>query len=219
MDITKHPRLSVVVPTHEMEDREFFFKRLLESLWNQSFQDFEIVVTDNSEDDTIKGICEWYKTGIRYYRNPRKGMAPNTNEGIRLSKGQIVKILYMDDYLLHDDVLDMTIKKFNTGAKWVIAGANNNYNPHWTDDVYSGNNKLGSPSALAFVNKDPLLFDETLTWLLDCDIYKRLHDKYGDPVCMHGKHIGIGEGLHQATHLISDDRKLSEYHYLVQKHA
>ncbi|MBU0924027.1 glycosyltransferase family 2 protein, partial [bacterium] len=86
-----------------MKDSDFFFKRCLDSLWNQSFQDFEIVVTDNSEDDTIKTICEWYRTGIKYFKNPRKGMAQNTNEAIQKSKGELIKILYMDDYMAHDD--------------------------------------------------------------------------------------------------------------------
>lgn len=213
----KKPLISVCVPTHEMEDREFFLKRLLESLWNQTFQDFEIVVTDNSEDDTVKGICEWYKTGIKYYRNPRKGMAQNTNAGMGLASGDYIKLLYMDDFLLHEEVLEKALKKMT--GEWMIMGASNNSSPYWTDDIHFGNNKLGSPSALMVKNQDPLFFDETLTWLLDCDLYKRYYDKFGEPVIVHGKHIGIGEGLHQATNYISDERKLSEHHYLVQKHA
>lgn len=215
--ITNKPKLSIALPTHGMEDRDYFFRRCLDSLWRQTFQDFEIVVTDNSDDDIIKEICEYYKTGIRYYRNPDQGMAPNTNAAIKWSKGEIVKVLYMDDYLAHEDVLEMIVNKFKGG--WLISGSDNNSNPKWTEDIHLGNNKLGSPSALAFENKDPILFEESLTWLLDCDVYKRLYDRYGEPTIMHGKHIGIGEGLHQATYLISDERKGLEHKYLINKYG
>ena len=211
------PYISVAIPTHAMEDRQIFFTRLLDSLWNQTFQDFEIVVTDNSDDDIIEEICEFYRIGIKYKKNPNKGMAPNTNEAIKESSGKLIKILYMDDYLLHDEVLETIVKKFKNG--WLISGADNNSNPHWTEDIHTGNNKLGSPSALTMENDSPLLFDESLTWLLDVDLYKRLHKRYGVPVLMHGKHIGIGTGPHQLTHLISDERKLSEHEYLQSKYA
>lgn len=204
------------IPTHEMEDRKYFFKHCLESLWNQSFQDFEIVVTDNSEDDVIKDICEWFRTGIRYIRNPKKGMAQNTNEAIKQAKGSYIKILYMDDYLLHDEVLASAISKMS--GEWLIMGSGNNSNPHWTNDIHLGNNRLGSPSALMVKNKSPILFDEKLTWLLDCDLYKRYYDAFGEPSIVPGKHIGIGEGTHQMTHIISNERKLSEHDYLTKKY-
>lgn len=219
--MTKKPFLSVVVPTHEMDDRSYFFKRLLNSLWNQSYQDFEIVVTDNSEDDVIEKICDWYKTGIRYIRNPKKGMAPNTNEAIKQAKGDYIKILYMDDALAHDDVLERIVEKFKKEPEklWLVSGANNNSNPHWTEDIHLGNNKLGSPSALAFRNKSPLLFDESLTWLLDVELYVRMYKKFGEPIIMSGKHIDIGIGLHQMTNLISEERKSSEHEYLIKKYG
>ena|SRR3990167_1310570 len=212
-----NPKLSLAIPTHGMDNAEFFFRKCLDSLWDQSFQDFEIVVTDNSDDNVIHDICEYYKTNIRYIRNSVKGMAQNTNEAIIQSKGELIKILYMDDYLLHDEVLEMIVKKFKNG--WLVCGSDNNSNPHWTEDIYLGNNKLGGPSTLTIENKDPLLFDESLTWLLDVSYYKELYNRYGEPIIMHGKHIGIGKGKHQMTHLISDERKLSEGEYLMKKYG
>ena len=210
-------RITVAIPTHSMQDASFFFQRCLDSLWNQTYQNFDIVVTDNSEDDLIEKICEWYKTGITYYRNPIKGMAPNTNEAIKRSHGNLIKILYMDDYLYRENVLEEISKKFKGG--WLISGADNNPSPEWTRDITTGNNRLGSPSALTIENNEPLLFDETLTWLLDCDLYARLHGRYGKPTVMSGRSIGIGLGPHQMTHLISDEIKLSEHSYLEQKYA
>ncbi len=91
--IKDKPYLSLAIPTHSMLSGEYFLTRLLDSLWNQTFQDFEIVITDNSDDNVIKDICESYRTGIKYFRNPRKGMAQNTNEAIKKSQEVAAKKL------------------------------------------------------------------------------------------------------------------------------
>lgn len=209
-------KLSVVIPTHQFEGNNHHFRRLLDSLWMQTFQDFDIVVSDNSENDIIEDICNFYRTGIKYYRNPNKGMAINTNNAIRLAEGELVKILFTDDYLIHSEVLEMIVDNF--AGHWLICGSDNNPDPKWTEDIHHGNNKLGSPSCLTFKNSNPIFFDEKLTWLLDCDLYRRYHDKYGEPVIVAGAHVGIGLGPHQMTHKIDEGIKVSEYKYLVKKY-
>lgn len=219
-------KLSVAIPTHSMEDSSYFFRRCLDSLWNQSFQDFEIVVTDNSEDDTIEKICDWYRTGIRYFKNPIKGMAQNTNEAIRQSRGELIKILYMDDYLAHDNALEKIIRKFS--GQWLVSGCShtvtgqerfNAHIPHYCDEIVTGKNTIGSPSVLTIKNENPLFFDEAMTWLLDCDYYKRMYELYGEPVIL--KDINVMIGLHdgQMTHIMGDEIKLKEHEYINKKYG
>ena len=224
MDIIKKPKMSVCIPTSDMADKYNLFKRCLNSLWNQSFQDFEIVVTDNSEDDVIERICDWYKAGIRYYRNPIKGMAQNTNEAIKKSKGELIKILYMDDYLTHDDALLFIVNSFTKG--WLVTGCLHDYNgmlqnPHhamYNNKIYTGNNTIGSPSVLTIENKNPLLFDENMTWLLDCDYFYRLYQRYGEPTVLDDLNVIMGLHEAQATHTMGDDRKIWEQEYLMKKY-
>lgn len=218
-------KITVAIPTSEMKDGKYFFRRCLDSLWNQTFQDFEIVVTDNSDDDTILNICEWYRTGIKYFRNPRKGMAQNTNEAIKRSEGKLIKILYMDDYLAHDEALERIAGHFKRG-QWLVTSCQHDdglevyktHHPYYSQDINTGNNSIGSPSVLTIRNKNPLLFDEKMTWLLDCDYYKRMYDLYGEPTIL--KDINVIIGLHdgQATHTMGDERKLQEYEYITKKY-
>ena len=220
-------KLSIAIPTSDMPDKEYFFKRCLDSLWNQSFQDFEVVVTDNSEDNEIERICEWYRTGIRYYKNPRKGMAQNTNEAIRQSTGELIKILYMDDFLAHDNALQLIVERFKGG--WLVTGCThvqgmqdkrfNNHLPKYNKGLIKGNNTIGSPSVLTIENKEPLFFDENLTWLLDCDYYHRLLERYGKPRLCNDINVVIGLHEGQATHTMGEERKLLEYDYMKQKYA
>lgn len=219
------PKLSVVVPTHDMEGKDYFFKRCMESLWLQSFQDFEIVVSDNSEDDVIKDICAYYFTGVRYSKNPRKGMAPNTNEAMKLAKGNLIKILYMDDFLNHQDSLGSIVKHFK--GNWLVTDCLhfdgfkyfNHHIPEYNNEIHFGKNTIGSPSVLTIKNEDILLFDENMTWLLDCDLYKRLYERYGAPKVLNDRNVVIGVGEHQATNVMGDEVKLKEHDYMIHKYA
>ncbi len=221
------PYLSVAIPTSTMKNGDALFFRCMESLWNQSFQNFEIVVTDNSDDDKIYSICNFFKTGISYYRNPRKGMAQNTNEAIHRSKGELIKILYMDDYMAHTKALQKIVNNFE--GKWLATActhikAGNNYTeslhyPSYAHDIHTGNNTIGSPSVITIKNDHPLLFDEAMTWLLDADYYKRMYEKYGEPILLNDINVIIGIHEGQATNTMGDERKYQEVNYLQKKYA
>ena len=186
------PKVSIILPYHDMENAEFFLKRNIDSIMSQTFKDYEIVLT---------------KDGL---------MAENSNSAIKRAKGELIKILYLDDYFAHKDALADIVDAFK--GNWLITGTDNNPHPYWTDDIHTGNNKLGSPSALTFKNDNPLLFDEKLSWLLDCDLYTRLFERYGEPVILDDINVVIGCGTHQSTHLLSDELKASEVNYLMKKY-
>ena len=192
-----NPKISIVLPIHEMKNGAFFLWRAINSIMEQTFKDYEIIITKEGK------------------------MAENTNAGIKKAKGEIVKILYMDDWLDHPDYLLMVCGQFlYPDTEWLITSATTNLHPKWTNDIETGNNKLGSPSALTFRNhfEENLLFDEKLSWLLDCDLYKRLKEKYGEPDIFTQVNIGIGIHEGQATNLMSDDYKLSEHEYVRNKY-
>lgn len=185
-------RISVAIPYYsKMDNAHFFLDRAVQSVKNQTFKDYEIVITEDGK------------------------MAENTNSAIRKSKGDLIKILYMDDCFAHENALQEIADNFR--GEWLITGSDNNPYPYYTEDIHLGNNKLGSPSALTIRNGLNMYFDENLTWLLDCDLYKRLYDKYGSPIILPGTHINIGIHPGQASNLIPDKIKINEYEYEKEK--
>ena len=193
-----NPKISLIVPIHDMKDGAFFLWRAINSIMEQTFKDYEIIIT-------------------------KEGSMPvNTNAGIKKAKGEIIKILYMDDWLTNPNSLQIMVDVMDLKKEinWLIAGTSTNPTPEWTDDIETGNNKLGSPSALMFRNRfeDNLLFDEKLSWLLDCDLYKRLKEKYPEWIKVLGNLVSIGIHEGQATNLMSDDYKLSEHEYVRDKY-
>lgn len=195
--IKKTPEVSICVPIHDMENGEFFLWRLVNSLTAQTFLDWELVITKDGK------------------------MAENTNSAIKKARGKWVKILYLDDYFSHPFALSAMVYEAESGGRdWGVCGASNNQNPKWTDDIETGNNKLGSPSALIFRNlfDNNLLFDERMSWLLDCDYYKRLNDRFGSPFILSGNHVTLGIGQHQMTNILTAQQKLSEHILIKQKY-
>jgi glycosyltransferase involved in cell wall biosynthesis len=197
MDKDIRPTLSVVIPIHDMKGGAQFLWDSINALTEQTFQDFEIVIV---------------KEGL---------MAENTNAGIQRARGKYIKILYLDDRLAHREALQDIVTAFQEDptASWLITAVDNNPHPYYTDDIETGNNKLGSPSALTIVNEDPLLFDTNMQFLLDCDYYKRLYEIYGDPIILDdraGVIMGIGD--HQMTNILTDEDKYGEFKYLKKKY-
>lgn len=192
-------KISLCVPIHEMKDKMFFLNRLWSSIDKQTFKDFEVVMTEEGK------------------------MAENTNAAIKRAKGEIIKILYMDDYLADENALQRIVEAFRGG--WLVTGClhddrEKKFNPHYpTFRPEDTDNFIGSPSVLAFENKDPLLFDEMMTWLLDFDLYKRLYKRYGMPTILNDLNVIIGIGPHQTTHLLSDEIKLQEKKYTQKKYG
>ncbi len=187
------PKVSVVIPIHNMEGGADFLWRSINALTEQTFQDFELIITKDGK------------------------MAENTNSGIERARGEIVKILYLDDCLSDKFALSTIVSIFDEGAEWVMCGTDDNPYPKWTDDIETGNNKLGSPSALAFRNDRPLLFDEKMSWLLDCDYYKRMWRIHGEPVIINQSLVTIGKGPHQMSNILTDEEKQAEHNYLQSK--
>ena len=144
-------------------------------------------------------------------------MPVTSNAVIRAAKGEIIKVLYLDDYLAHKDAQKNIVEAFTGG--WLVTGCEHDngqqrFNPHfpeWNNQVPDGLNSIGSPSVLAFENNEPLLFDERLSWLLDCELYGRLYKRYGMPTIVNDINVVIGLGSHQMTHKLTDEEKEAEY--------
>ncbi|MCK5357086.1 MAG: glycosyltransferase family 2 protein, partial [Elusimicrobiales bacterium] len=66
------PKISVVIPTHNRPDR---VKRAIQSVLNQTFQDFEIIVVDD-------GVKERAEQAVKSFNDPRiKYIQHSKNQG------------------------------------------------------------------------------------------------------------------------------------------
>jgi glycosyltransferase involved in cell wall biosynthesis len=96
---TRSPRVSVGMPVFNGEK---YMAQALDSILAQTFQDFEIVISDNASTDHTEQICRSYvirDPRIRYYRNEINcGAARNHNRVFALARGEYFKWQSHDDY-------------------------------------------------------------------------------------------------------------------------
>lgn len=197
--------ISICIPTWEAYGNgTWLLTRCLNSIEKQTYRDFEIIVSDNSYGDEIYNLCKDFGR-IRYIYNPKRGMAVNTNNATKNAKG-IIKILYQDDWFADENSLKDIVDNFT--GDWMITGCSNNPHPYWTKEVPKGKNTLGSPSCLTMRYATPL--NEDLKWMLDCELYARLYNRFGWPKILDKVNVNIGLGEFQETNHISDEIKRAE---------
>lgn len=80
---------------------EKYLKTSIDSILNQTFKDFElIIVDDNSSDNTLKIINKYKDKRIKLIKGENKGIAAALNLGIKIAKGKYIARMDADDISL-----------------------------------------------------------------------------------------------------------------------
>lgn len=222
---------SIVIPTYEYGGKACeMLEDCLKSIESQTFQDYEIIVTDHSKDDVIKDyLCKW-NLPIKYYKNDRGvgNSSINMNEGILKSNGKYIKIMHMDDWFCNVRTLEIisdAIDK-NPDKKWGGVSFNHYYQnqslitrfiqAHVNEDIKT---LLGCPSVSFFINdKDNLnLFDENLVIINDSDMHIRLGKKYGNPILISTFCVTVRMHDMQVSNNVTSQKHQWEINYYKRK--
>ena len=147
---------SVIIPTW---NRFLFLDRCLNSLKNQKFKNFEVVLIDNCSQDDTKNLIEKYKTlDINYRKFANNGiLAKSRNLGIQLAKYDYIAFLDDDDWWTNDKLLINynLIKKSNFGFLYHNLYLINKNKIYW--NALKGK-KIHKPYLLNFlINGNPIL--------------------------------------------------------------
>jgi len=108
------PMVSVIIPTFNQAE---LLQKALQSVINQTFQDWEAIVIDNHSQDTTKEIVKSMNDGrIKYVVFSNKGIiAASRNHGIDHAKGKYIAFLDSDD-LWYPSKLSICLLYFRQGA-------------------------------------------------------------------------------------------------------
>lgn len=120
--MSNKPLISVLITTFNAEST---IQKTLDSIKNQSFQDFEIVlIDDGSNDQTISIIKNWgEKNNIscNFHYNSKIGRANALNFGLQNSSGKYISICDGDD-LWHRDKLKIQCDQLKQGVDFIFSG-------------------------------------------------------------------------------------------------
>ncbi|MCH5279958.1 MAG: glycosyltransferase [Lachnospiraceae bacterium] len=115
------PLISILVPAYETG--EDFLKELLESVYGQTYSNWELIIADGGKshvvENAVKEFCAAHENtdAIRYIRlSENKGISENTNAALDQAGGEYIALLDHDD-LLTKDALFYMVEKLNEYGK------------------------------------------------------------------------------------------------------
>lgn len=116
------PSISVIVPIYNVER---YLEKCLNSLMNQSFDDYEVIIVNDGSIDRSKEIAEKYEakySNVVLLNQENKGAGQARNYGIEAAKGEYLLFVDSDDFI-HKDTLKITYSKaIENKADMVVFG-------------------------------------------------------------------------------------------------
>lgn len=101
------PKFSIIIPVYNVEK---YIEKCLDSIFNQTLKDFEIiVVNDGTKDKSIELIKNY---DIKIINQKNQGLSAARNRGVKEATGEYLLFLDSDDYLEKD-----TLKELNKSLK------------------------------------------------------------------------------------------------------
>ncbi|HEY9901908.1 MAG TPA: glycosyltransferase [Candidatus Sericytochromatia bacterium] len=187
------PIISVIIPSYNAEKT---IKETIQSVLNQTWQDFELlIINDGSQDATLEVIESIQDPRIKIFSYPNAGSSASRNRGIAIAKGEYISFIDADD-LWTADKLEAQYKALQENSQAAVAYSWTDHidesgqflrsgpQQSFTGDVYArllledfignGSNPLIRAQAFAEVGD----FDESLAHSEDWDLWLRLAARY-----------------------------------------
>lgn len=186
------PKVSICIPTYKQVE---YLRKTLNSVLSQTFDDYEIVVADDSPDDSVRELVDTFDFGgrLKYYKNSRQlGSPANWNEAVHKSSGEYIKILHHDDWFTFSDSLEeyvclLDANKSATFAFSAAVGYNIRNDYKWIHSatekqleelnadprILFFGNFIGPPSSTIYKRSNNISYDGKLKWVVDFDFYIR----------------------------------------------
>ena len=111
------PLISIIMPSYNSSR---LIKKSIDSVINQTYKNWELIIIDNFSSDNTEKIIEDYKNpNIYFYKNSNHGIvAHSRNIGIQYAKGSILAFLDSDDWWV-ETKLEKCVHYFNIGYDFV----------------------------------------------------------------------------------------------------
>lgn len=199
--------VTVVVPIYNMEK---YLKRCLDSIVNQTFRSFAVLMVDDGSTDSSYSIAKVYeeKYGFELVRQENKGLGGARNTGIELAKSKYIVFPDSDDWLQPNylEKLVSTAEKFHADVVW--CGAD-----YVWDNGTRKRRKLSNMKSFQKIDKTELLrIIDYATW--DKIYKKELFDGIRFPEHMSKQDYAcIPRIIAKAEVIIGIDDSLYNYYY------
>lgn len=188
-------KFSIVMPSFlgpypgAAKNRVQKFKRAVRSVYNQTFQDWELlIVADGCEDTVAESLllaAELQSGSVRGYYIDKCPLWAGTprNEGITRAQGEYILYLDTDDTYTPDYLSRLNRAIAERPGKWFLVPDLIPYNGSWRERPIGGI-KLGGAGTSNIIHQPGVLWEDGATYAHDYRLIKRLRDKFGEPTIL-----------------------------------
>jgi len=229
--IQHQPFLSICIPSYNSVE---LISRSIQSIMKQSFNDFEIIISDDSTNEDVFDFYNSLKDNrINYFKHKSIiNATENWNFVLKKAKGRYKMLLHHDDYFRNNLILEKIYNDFLKNGEMMVYFLNfiNEdkfkkfyYNKFSMKQIFKHPDNLlyvnyfSTPSCLIINQKVDLYYNEELKWLVDVDLYSRLFKKFNRIKFISNTSIVIGSGDERITNTILKKEILEEFYLLTQK--
>jgi len=230
--------ISICIPAYK---RVHLLNKLLASIKIQTFRDFEILINDNSEDDSVELLVNSYSAElpISYVRNrPAVSAGNNCIKVMRRASGEWIKVMHDDDWFDTADALQVFADAaINSGKDFIFCASNQ----VWLDsdkkepELLTAKKKqmlndslfclfylniIGHPSVVMHRQDALIEYDVNFNWVQDVDFYLRYMNSHPGYEYIPQPMVNIGKSSSQESSKYYKNSKveLPEYFYLLAKY-
>lgn len=104
-------KFSIILPCYNVEK---YIRACIDSILQQTYKDFEVILVDDGARDSTPQICDEYAekdTRVRTIHKPNGGQADARNIGLEAAQGDYICYVDSDDFLANDNVLQLLADK------------------------------------------------------------------------------------------------------------
>lgn len=106
--------ISIIIPVYNVEN---YLTYCLDSILNQTFQDYEVIMINDGSTDRSPDICEEYSKKDSRYKTLHKengGQSTARNQGVKIAKGDYLMFIDSDDFLTNNNCLQIIFNGLRT---------------------------------------------------------------------------------------------------------
>ena len=230
-------KVTVAIPTYNSLND---LKKALESVLIQEYDDYEVVITDDSKNNEIEDyLKELNNPKVKYFHNvPSLGPAKNWNSMLEKAEGEYIKILFQDDWFLTKDALRKMVDLmdnnpqadfgyckqigFKRGTNKIVHRRAQKYVKRLQKDPMELflSNRISAPSVVILRKSKNYRFDEKTQWTVDVDLYMRALLDNSKIAFLNEELVALGCSATQLTQscINNDNLMINENLYLYNKY-
>lgn len=215
---------SVIIPTH---NRANTIARAVESVLNQNFTDYELIVVDDGSKDKTRDVLKNYP--VQYFYQYNSGVCAARNQGASLASGEYLIFLDSDDWLLPNTLAGFHAVILKTKA-YLVLGSISFFDEHnrlsHTHEAVISNGKYSQGLPGSFAIRKAMFaklngYDLNLAYSENSDLFLRIREviPQGDVSIVSG--VGVGKPKNNAAERRTrySEKKTKSLKYFNDKHA